>query len=152
MIVSGEKKRGFQGINVVPLRPRHVLNIEPQAEQAGFLEKLPEDWAKMLSWGSHSHAILDKQGTIASICGVFIVNDDPFAWAVHSDKFQDHVKEVTWAFDGFAKDVINEHGAVFGFVKHEFEGGHRWMEMLNFQPRADRDDFGPDYLIYERTI
>jgi len=153
MITHREKKHGFQGINVVRLRPRHVLNIEPQAEQADFMIDMPANWMEMLSWAGQSWAIKDKNNQIITICGAFPVDGEAVTWAVHSDLFKKHVIEVTSAVSDFLQNLASsgDYTKLVGFVRGPFTDGHRWMKALKFKldmkcPEIDGQ------AVYERNV
>lgn len=143
----------FGGINVVRLKPEHVLSIEPQPEQADFIENMPPNWIELLHLCGDSWTIQDDDGNIVSICGTLPIKGEAVTWAVHSNLFKNHVIDATRAYRAFIQSLLDsgQYTKVITYVTTKFAAGHAWAKLLKFKLNQDRHDFGFGQSIYERT-
>jgi len=127
-------------IAVEPFRSEHLEQLDLQPAQEHMRTYLTPDLLSKLESSSPAYSILDDGRTLACL-GFFRWTDDAgIIWAYPARNLG---RRMIIVHRCAARAISALPGKVFAAVEHDFDEGHRWMDLLGFERVSHVAEYGP---------
>jgi hypothetical protein len=129
-------------MKVVPFDPDHIQQIMVQPWQQKFFSYFDESYATVLQQAGPSFSGI-KDGRVLGCAGLVKQWENrAVAWSLLAGDVGSDFIRVHRAVDRFLE--LSDFNRIEAFVDANFEQGHRWIQMLGFEPEGYMKQFNPD--------
>jgi hypothetical protein len=136
---------------IVPFEPEHLETLELQDSQKIFYDVFDMSYAHSLKESGPCFTALEN-GKVLCCSGIVLQwHNRAVAWALVSNSAGKHFARIHKAVKRFLD--LSDVNRIEAFVDHDFEQGHRWIQMLGFEREGYMKQFTPagkDAVLYAR--